>query len=455
MNIAKKILTKFQNTLIFFLSIFTYVSIMGIFFWIFSYAYPEIIMETREAAVTSITFFITFLFMLNAYGGLDVGEKRTRQIVYSMMIVVFFADIFTYLVIQITNPNIWNIWQFGFYSIRRLLFAFVVQMLFIIAMSYVSNRIYYYLNPPLKTYILYGSNKRPNKLIHKLQKQVYKYKINLVTSDRDKDKVFREILKNDVIVLYNILKEDRIEFTEYCYKHKKTALFNAEIMDVVEFRSRHTLVDDISLFSTNISDFSIEDRILKRSLDIIVSLVGLIITSPFWIIFATLIYLEDKGPVFFTQKRMTKNNREFNIIKFRTMKVNVENRSVTKNDDRITKIGHLLRKIRMDELPQILNILIGDMSVVGPRPEMLENVEAYTKQMPEFDLRLRVKAGLTGYAQIFGKYNTTPKDKLILDLMYIENYNIFLDIKLILQTVMVFLKIDDSTEGFDEEDDTH
>jgi lipopolysaccharide/colanic/teichoic acid biosynthesis glycosyltransferase len=226
-------------------------------------------------------------------------------------------------------------------------------------------------------------------------------------------------------------------------------------MDVVEFRSRHTLVDDISLFSTNISDFSIEDRILKRLLDIIVSLVGLILTSPFWLVFAILIYREDKGPIFFTQKRMTKNNREFNIIKFRTMKVNVENRSATKNDDRITKIGQFLRKIRMDELPQILNILIGDMSVVGPRPEMLENVEAYTKDMPEFELRLRVKAGLTGYAQIFGKYNTTPKDKLILDLMYIENYSIFLDIKLILQTVMVFLKIDDSTEGFDEEDDTH
>jgi len=452
---AKKILTKFQNTLVFFLSLFTYVSLMGLFFWIFSYAYPEILQVTREAAVSSITFVITFLFMLNAYGGLDVGEKQTRQIVYSMIIVVFFADIFTYLVIQITNPSIWNIWQFGFFSIRRLVFTFVVQILFIIAMSYISNHVFYFLNPPRKTMIIYGSNKRPNKLIHKLQKQVHKYHINLVMSDIDKNKVFEEILKNDVIVLYNILKEERVEFTEYCYKHKKTVLFNAEIMDVVEFRSRHTLVDDISLFSTNISDFSIEDRILKRLLDIIVSLVGLILTSPFWAIFALLIYMEDKGPVFFTQKRMTKNNREFNIIKFRTMKVNVENRSATKNDDRITKIGHILRKIRMDELPQILNILIGDMSVVGPRPEMLENVEAYTKEMPEFELRLRVKAGLTGYAQIFGKYNTTPKDKLILDLMYIENYSIFLDIKLILQTVMVFLKIDDSTEGFDEEDDTH
>jgi exopolysaccharide biosynthesis polyprenyl glycosylphosphotransferase len=455
MNIAKKILTKFQNSIIFLLSLFTYVSLMGLFFWIFSYAYPDIIKATRDAAVSSITFFITFLFMLNAYGGLDVGEKRTRQIVYSMMIVVFFADIFTYLVIQITNPTIWNIWQFGFFSIRRLLFAYVVQVLFIIAMAFISNRVYYFLNPPLKTYVIYGSNKKPNKLIHKLQKQIYKFKINLVTSDNDKNQIFSDILKNDVIVLYNILKEERIVFTEFCYKYKKTVLFNAEIMDVVEFKSRHTLVDDISLFSTNINDFSIEDRILKRLLDIFVSLVGLILTSPFWIVFAILIYREDKGPIFFTQKRMTKNNREFNIIKFRTMKVNVENRSATKNDDRITKIGQFLRKIRMDELPQILNILIGDMSVVGPRPEMLENVEAYTKDIPEFELRLRVKAGLTGYAQIFGKYNTTPKDKLILDLMYIENYSIFLDIKLILQTVMVFLKIDDSTEGFDEEDDTH
>ena len=130
-------------------------------------------------------------------------------------------------------------------------------------------------------------------------------------------------------------------------------------------------------------------------------------------------------------------------------------KEASKNDPRVTKIGRFIRKTSLDEMPQFINVLLGEMSVVGPRPEMLENVQAYTKDMPEFELRLRVKAGLTGYAQIFGKYNTTPKDKLILDLMYIENYSIFLDIKLILQTVMVFLKIDDSTEGFDEEDDTH
>ena len=454
MKKIKTILAKFQNSLFFTYNILSYLALMGIFFWIFSYAYEDLLRVSREAAVALVTYVITGLFMLNAYGGMDVGVKRTRQIVYSLILVVLFADLFTYLMIQVTNPSIWNIWQFGFFSIRRLVFTFVVQVLLIIALAWIGNRIYYRLNPPKKTFIIYGTKKKPNKLIQKITKQAYTYDVKTVASNLSFLQNIEKMEGHDLVILYGLAKDERIAYSEYCYKHKVALLFSAEIMDVVEFRSKHTLIDDISLFSTNIAEISIEDRILKRLLDIIVSLVGLILTSPLWLIFAILIKIEDKGPVFFKQKRMTKNNREFEIIKFRTMKVNVENRSATKNDDRITKVGKVLRKIRLDELPQILNILKGDMSVVGPRPEMLENVNAYTEEMPEFALRLRVKAGLTGYAQIYGKYNTSPKDKLILDLMYIENFNIFLDIKLILQTVMVFLKIDDSTEGFDEEDDT-
>lgn len=455
MKKIKYILNKFQNSLFFIYNIFSYLSLMGIFFWIFSYAYPDLLLVTREAAIALVTYILTGLFMLYAYGGMDIGEKRTRQIVYSLIFVFFISDLFTYLQIQITNPNIWNIQQFEFFSLRRLLFTFLVQVLLIIVLSWVGNSIYYRLNPPKKTLIIYGSIKKPNKLIHKITKQANTYNVSRVVSNQNLDRNLEQIKNFDLIILYNLPRVERIAYSEYCYKHKVALLFSAEIMDVVEFGSKHTLIDDLSLFSTNIAEVSIENRILKRLLDIVVSLVGLILTAPFWLIFAFLIKFEDNGPVFFKQKRMTKNNREFEIIKFRTMKVNVENRSATKNDDRITKVGKFLRKIRLDELPQILNILKGDMSVVGPRPEMLENVNAYTEEMPEFALRLRVKAGLTGYAQIYGKYNTSPKDKLILDLMYIENFNIFLDIKLILQTVMVFFKIDDSTEGFDYEDDTH
>ena len=171
------------------------------------------------------------------------------------------------------------------------------------------------------------------------------------------------------------------------------------------------------------------------------------LTSPIWIVSAIAIKAYDGGHIFFKQKRATLNGRVFEVYKFRTMKEHVENHSVTDDDDRITKPGKILRKIRMDELPQLINILKGDMSFVGPRPEMLENVRAYEDQLPEFRYRLRVKAGLTGYAQISGKYNTSPKDKLMMDMIYIEEFSILRDIQLIFQTAIVLLK-SDSTEAF-------
>ena len=179
------------------------------------------------------------------------------------------------------------------------------------------------------------------------------------------------------------------------------------------------------------------------------SLVGLIVASPIMLVCAIAIKAEDGGHVFYKQKRLTKYGRVFEVYKFRTMKEeNSIHKSVTENDDRITKVGKYLRKFRVDELPQLLNILKGDMTIVGPRPEMLENVEKYTEELPEFSYRLRMKAGLTGLAQISGKYNTSPKDKLVMDLMYIENYSIWMDIKLIFQTITVFLKASESTEAF-------
>ena len=186
---------------------------------------------------------------------------------------------------------------------------------------------------------------------------------------------------------------------------------------------------------------------MKRTMDIVLSLLALVITSPVLLACAIAIKICDGGKVIFKQQRATKDGRIFAVYKFRTMKEDAAVYSATDDDDRITSVGKVLRKYRLDELPQMLNILKGEMSIVGPRPEMLRNIYIYTKEYPEFEYRLRVKAGLTGYAQIAGKYNTTPKYKLILDLMYIENYSIIKDFKLILQTLIVFFK-SDSTEGF-------
>jgi lipopolysaccharide/colanic/teichoic acid biosynthesis glycosyltransferase len=190
-------------------------------------------------------------------------------------------------------------------------------------------------------------------------------------------------------------------------------------------------------------------------MDIFIACISLIAFSPMIAIISIAIKLYDGGPVFYKQERLTRNGKIFEIYKFRSMIVDAEKEYgaclAFENDARITPIGKIIRKIRFDEIPQIFNILKGDMSIVGPRPERPVIAAEYEKRIPEFDYRLKVKAGLTGYAQVLGQYNTTPYDKLKLDLMYIESYSLILDIKLILMTIKI-LFIKDSSKGISKED---
>ena len=211
---------------------------------------------------------------------------------------------------------------------------------------------------------------------------------------------------------------------------------------------------DSPLLLTREYSLSMEQRFVKRSIDVICSLLLLVIASPFMLITAIAIKLYDGGPVLCRQARCTLDQREFFILKFRSMRTDAEKdgvaRLASKNDGRITPVGKLIRKCRIDELPQLFNILKGDMSFIGPRPERPEIIAQYVEVMPEFVYRMKVKAGLAGFAQVYGKYNTSPYDKLKLDLTYIENYSIWLDIKLMLLTLKV-LFWPDSTEGIEGE----
>ena len=191
--------------------------------------------------------------------------------------------------------------------------------------------------------------------------------------------------------------------------------------------------------------------IIKRLFDVFSSGIALIILSPLVLITSIAIKLSDGGPVFYKQTRLTKNGKEFEIIKFRSMRVDAEKDGVARlstgeTDDRITPIGKIVRRLRFDEIPQLWNIFVGDMSVVGPRPERPEIAEQYYRTMPDFKLRLQVKAGLTGYAQVYGKYNTPPYEKLEFDLLYINHMNILIDLQLCFATLTTLFK-KDSTEG--------
>ena len=193
-------------------------------------------------------------------------------------------------------------------------------------------------------------------------------------------------------------------------------------------------------------------RYIKRLLDIILSGVALIILSPVLLIVAILVRTKLGSPVIFHQERPGKDEKIFTLCKFRTMTDGKdENGNLLPDEVRLTKFGKLLRSTSLDELPELWNILKGDMSIVGPRPERVEHVEKYSKEVPEFSYRLKVKGGLTGYAQIYGKYNTSAYDKLRLDLMYIEKYSLLLDIKLILMTLQIMFR-KESTEGFKKEE---
>jgi lipopolysaccharide/colanic/teichoic acid biosynthesis glycosyltransferase len=187
-------------------------------------------------------------------------------------------------------------------------------------------------------------------------------------------------------------------------------------------------------------------------MDIVISLVGIVVGAPFMILIALGIKLYDGGPVLYKQERLTKDGKPFMIYKFRSMLMDSEDRGArlaAKGDDRVTPVGRVIRAIHFDELPQIFNILKGEMSVVGPRPERQVIADQYTEEIPEFVLRLKVKAGLTGYAQVYGKYNISPYDKLLMDLYYLGHPGIIEDLRIMFATVKI-LFISESTEGVRE-----
>ena len=203
---------------------------------------------------------------------------------------------------------------------------------------------------------------------------------------------------------------------------------------------------------------------VRRTQDIFFSLLALIALSPLMLLTCIAVWIDSPGasPVF-SQLRVGRNGKLFRLYKFRSMCPNAESKLndllqdnemdgpvfKMKDDPRITRVGKFLRKTSIDELPQLFNILKGEMSFIGPRPERPQIIREYIEEMPEFAYRTRVKAGLAGYAQVYGKYNTTPYDKLKLDLFYIENYSVWLDLKLMLLTLKI-LFTPDSTEGVDE-----
>ena len=313
--------------------------------------------------------------------------------------------------------------------------------------------LYHRLYAPHDMLLIYG-HRRGVELKIKMDARKDKYNISgLISSDEGYDKIIQEIPKYDAVVINDVPAQLRNDLLKYCYRYRVRTYVSPKLTDIMLRGARNITLFDTPLLLVKGTGLTPAERVAKRAMDILISAIVLLILSPLMLLIAAAIKLEDGGPIFFRQKRLTRHGREFDILKFRSMVVDAEKYAgavlATDNDPRITRVGRIIRPFRLDELPQLINILKGDMSIVGPRPERKVIADEYCKDIPEFAYRLKVRGGLTGYAQIYGKYNTSAYDKLRLDLMYIENYSLLLDIKLMILTIRI-LFTKESTEGVDK-----
>ena len=396
-------------------------------------------------------YFVTLLygfmivFFVRTYNAYLLGYNRVRTLVFGQFLSQLLSIIILYFVVSFA----WN--QF----INPLIFIpmLILQLLVDVIWSYYGNALFYRLHGKHKTLLIYRNQ------IDKIRFGTIKGKpterMYVITDELQYDGSFSGLKDKlqgyDTIFVAGVNSRCRNGILKYCKENNVYGLFLPHIGDTIMQDAKHVQAFDSPVLAISRKELSPEFAVIKRLFDLVSSGIALILLSPIILITALVIKLYDGGPAFYRQTRLTRDGTEFQILKFRSMRVDAEKDGVARlstgeNDDRVTPVGKIVRRYRLDEIPQLWNIFKGDMSVVGPRPERPEIAEQYYQNMPEFKLRLQVKAGLTGYAQVYGKYNTSPYEKLEFDLLYINNMNILIDVQLCFATLMTVFK-KESTEG--------
>ena len=389
-------------------------------------------------------YFVVLIVTSIILGASRIDELRKSEIIFYEVFAILFANGIAYTQICLVTATLANV--------VPLLYILIAQLLVLIIWTGISFYFVHRLNPPEKMMIIYGSH-LATEIVYKMSQLEDRFVITESANvDVGFDELTQKIDKFESIIICDVPARMRNDLLKYCYQQNKSIYVIPKISDIVVRSAADISYFDSPIIKCRSVGLTVEQRAIKRLVDIVCSLLALIVLSPMFIVISLAIKLYDGGPVFYKQKRCTRDLKTFDILKFRSMIVDAEKNGpqpAVDNDSRITPVGKVIRALRVDELPQILNILRGDMSIVGPRPERIEHVEKYSDEIPEFVCRYKVKGGLTGYAQVYGKYNTSAYNKLKMDLIYIQNYSLAMDFKLILMTVRILFK-KDSTEGFDD-----
>lgn len=384
---------------------------------------------------------ILYMIFGRVYGGFGISLNRISESVYSQALAVMMTSGIMYMVTFLLERQLPNI--------LPVIAAFAVQLVLSWIWSMAAHVAYYILFPATKTIIVYDERQGMEKLI---QDYGFEKKFTVIKSLMVEQCIANiDLLHNaQTVFVSGVHSHERNIILKYCVEHGIMMYLVPRIGDVLMSGAQQMHMFHLPMLRVGRYNPSPWHTIAKRTFDVLSAGALFLVISPLMLITAIAIKT-DGGPVFYKQRRLTQDGKEFDVLKFRSMRVDAEKDGVARlstgdKDDRITKVGRFIRKVRIDELPQLLNIIGGSMSVVGPRPERPEIASQYVKEMPEFSLRLQAKAGLTGYAQVYGKYNTTPYDKLQMDLMYISNPSFCEDLRIIFATIKI-LFVPESTEG--------
>lgn len=434
----KRILSFFAN----FMIVFIFAEAFS-FVW-YNY-YNKVMVDPfwyRGNILLVLIYTLMYAVITRNFSGFKVTYLKTLELFGSQVLGVLGTNIIAYILIAFIGR--------GRLDLKPMLILTVIQIVFAFLWSYCFNVIFTKLYPPRRMIIVYG-NVNARELVLKMSNRQDKYMIcSSISCDEDLEVIKEQILKHEAVIISDVPSDLRNKLLKFTLDKSIRTYINPKLSDIIIRGAEDFHLFDTPLLLSRNDGLTFEQKILKRLTDLVLSTVALIIASPFMLLTALAIKIYDRGPVLYSQERLTIDGKVFKVYKFRSMIVNAEKDGVaqlaSKKDDRITPVGKVIRKLRIDELPQLFNIFRGDMSFVGPRPERPELSEKYEETMPEFRYRLKVKAGLTGYAQVMGKYNTTPYDKLKLDLMYIEHQSITLDFKIILMTIKTCL-MPTATEG--------
>lgn len=388
---------------------------------------------------------VLLFFFNRVYNSYLLGYSRIRECAFAEFLSQLFSVVILYFVVSIA----WNQWHAP-WMFLALLF---VQLLWDLFWAYHANGLYFKMYPTKRTILVYRNKqdkKRFGSLKGKPSERLYKIVDELMWDGAFVD-LKEHLVGYDAVFVAGVNSRCRNGILKYCKEEGIPGFFLPHVGDVIMQEAMHIQSFDSPVLYVTKTYIKPEYRIVKRAFDIISSGLGIVILSPVMLITALAIHFYDGGPALYKQVRLTQDGKEFKILKFRSMRVDAEKDGVARlstgdNDDRVTPIGRFVRKCRLDELPQLINIFIGDMSVVGPRPERPEIAKQYYESIPDFKLRLQVKAGLTGYAQVYGKYNTDPYEKLQFDLLYINHMDVLTDLKLIFATAAILFS-SESTEG--------